>query len=70
VKPAIKSFPQYEGAILEYRAEQRKQILEQPRDGMEQGCTDFRNYLTGSGSDFHTEYADELRVLRKRKLPQ
>ena len=37
---------------------------------MEQGCGDYRNYLTGSGSDFNKEYADELRELRKRKLPQ
>lgn len=60
----------YEGAILEYRNEQREQILAQPRDGMEQGCAEFRDYLTGSGSDFQAEYADELRVLRKRQLPK
>lgn len=58
----------YEGAILEYRNEQREQLLAQPRDGMEQGCADFRGYLAGSGSDFNEEYAEELRVLRKRKL--
>ena len=66
----VRNVGKYEGAILEYRVEQRKQILEQPRDGMEQGCADFRNYLTGSGSDFHSEYAEELRVLRERKLPK
>ena len=60
----------YEGAILEYRNEQRDHILSQPRDGMEQGCAEFRDYLTGSGSDFLSEYADELSVLRKRKLPK
>lgn len=60
----------YEGAILQYRNEQRDEIMAQPREGMAQGCEDFRNYLTGSGSDFHAEYADELRVLRKRKLPK
>lgn len=58
----------YEGAILEYRSEQREQILAQPRDGMEQGCAEFRDYLNGSGSDFLAEYAEELAVLRKRKL--
>ena len=31
---------------------------------------DFRNYLNGSGSDFQKEYADELRVVRQRKLPK
>lgn len=60
----------YEGAILEYRNEQREQILAQPRDGMEQGCAEFRDYLTGSGSDFNVEYAEELRALRKRALPR
>ncbi|MGE0556681.1 MAG: hypothetical protein AB7E73_06670 [Burkholderiales bacterium] len=58
----------YEGAILEYRNGQREQILAQPRDGMEQGCAEFRDYLTGSGSDFNVEYAEELRALRKRAL--
>ena len=60
----------YEGAILEYRNEQREQILAQPRDGMEQGCAEFRDYLIGSGSDFRVEYAEELSILRKRKLPR
>ena len=69
-KEYMRSVGKYEGAILEYRKEQREQILAQPRDGIEQGCGDFRNYLTGSGSDFHKEYAGELRELRKRKLPQ
>ncbi len=66
----MRNIGKYEGSILEYRTGQREEILAQPRDGMEQGCTDFRNYLTGSGSDFHKEYAEELRELRKRKLPK
>lgn len=69
-KEYMRNVGKYEGSILEYRTESRDQILAQPRDGMAQGCSDFRNYLTGSGSDFNTEYADELRELRKRKLPQ
>ncbi len=69
-KEYMRSVREYEGSILEYRKEQREQILAQPRDGIEQGCGDYRNYLTGSGSDFHKEYADELRELRKRKLPK
>ncbi len=69
-KEYMRSVGKYEGSILEYRREQREQILAQPRDGIEQGCGDYRNYLTGSGSDFHREYADELRELRKRKLPK
>lgn len=68
-KEYMRNIGKYEGSILEYRKEQREQILAQPRDGIEQGCGDFRNYLTGSGSDFYREYADELRELRKRKLP-
>lgn len=66
----MRNIGKYEGSILEYRNEQRDEILAQPREGMEQGCADFRNYLTGSGSDFHKEYAEELRELRKRKLPK
>lgn len=66
----MRNVGKYEGSILEYRNENREQILAQPRDGIEQVCTDFRNYLTGSGSDFNKEYAAELRELRKRKLPQ
>jgi hypothetical protein len=69
-KEYMRNVGKYEGSILEYRTENRDQILAQPRDGMEQGCGDFRNYLTGSGSDFNKEYAEELRELRKRKLPQ
>ncbi|MGA0023786.1 MAG: hypothetical protein ACO3F9_03970 [Burkholderiales bacterium] len=66
----IRNVGKYEGAILEYRNEQRELILAQPRDGMEQGCAEFRDYLTGSGSDFNAEYAEELRALRKRALPR
>jgi hypothetical protein len=69
-KEYIRNVGKYEGAILEYRNGEREDLLAQPREGMEQGCTDFRNYLTGSGSDFNKEYAAELRELRKRKLPQ
>lgn len=66
----VRNIGKYEGTILEYRNNERDELLAQPRDGMEQGCSDFRNYLTGSGSDFNREYADELRVLRQRKLPK
>lgn len=69
-KEYMRNVGKYEGTILEYRTESRDQILAQPRDGIEQVCGDFRNYLTGSGSDFNKEYAAELRELRKRKLPQ
>lgn len=66
----MRNIGKYEGSILEYRTGKRDEILAQPRDGMDQACADFRNYLTGSGSDFHKDYADELRELRKRKLPK
>lgn len=69
-KEYMRNVGKYEGSILEYRTENREQILAQPREGIEQVCGDFRNYLTGSGSDFRKEYAEELRELRKRKLPQ
>lgn len=69
-KDYMRNIGKYEGSILEYRNGERDDLLAQPRDGMEQGCADFRNYLIGSGSDFNREYADELRVLRQRKLPQ
>lgn len=66
----MRNVGKYEGSILEYRNGQRDEILAQPRDGMDQACADFRNYLTGSGSDFRKDYAEELRELRKRKLPK
>lgn len=69
-KDYMRNIGKYEGTILEYRNGERDDLLAQPRDGMEQGCADYRSYLTGSGSDFHKEYADELRELRKRKLPK
>lgn len=69
-KEYMRNIGKYEGSIVEYRKEHREQILAQPRDGFAQVCSDFRNYLTGSGSDFSKDYADELRELRKRKLPQ
>lgn len=69
-KEYMRNVGKYEGAILEYRNDQRDELLAQPRDGMELFCGDFRNYLTGSGSDFNKEYAAQLRELRKRKLPQ
>jgi len=69
-KDYMRNVGKYEGSILEYRNGERDELLAQPRDGMEQGCADFRNYLTGTGSDFQKEYADELRVLRQRKLPK
>lgn len=69
-KDYMRNIGKYEGTILEYRNGERDDLLAQPRDGMEQGCADYRNYLTGSGSDFHREYAEELRELRKRKLPK
>jgi len=69
-KDYMRNIGKYEGTILEYRNGERDDLLAQPRDGMEQGCADYRSYLTGSGSDFTKEYADELRELRKRKLPQ
>lgn len=69
-KEYMRNVGKYEGSILEYRKNERDELLAQPRDGMEQGCTDFRNYLIGSGSDFQKEYAEELRMLRQRKPPK
>lgn len=69
-KDYMRNVGKYEGSVLEYRNGERDELLAQPRDGMEQGCADFRAYLIGSGSDFNREYAEELRVLRQRKLPQ
>lgn len=66
----MRNIGKYEGSILDYRNSERDELLAQPRDGMEQGCADFRNYLTGTGSDFQKEYAEELRVVRQRKLPK
>ena len=67
-KDYMRNVGKYEGYVLEYRNGERDELLAQPRDGMETACADFRNYLTGSGSDFNREYAEELRVIRQRKL--
>lgn len=69
-KEYMRNVGKYEGSILEYRNAERDELLAQPREGMEEGCADFRNYLNGSGSDFQKEYSEELRVLRQRKLPK
>lgn len=69
-KEYVRNIGKYEGTILEYRNDRRDEILAQPRDGIDRFCGDFRNYLTGSGSDFNRDYADELRELRKRRLPK
>lgn len=69
-KEYIRNLGRYEGSIMEYRSGHREQILGQPRDGIGQMCADFRGYLAGSGSDFRREYADELRLLRRRELPK
>ncbi len=69
-KEYMRNVGKYEGSIVEYRNDRRDELLAQPRDGMAQFCGDYRNYLTGSGSDFHREYAEELREIRKRKLPK
>jgi hypothetical protein len=66
----LRNLGKYEGAVIEYRNKERDELLAQPREGIGQGCADFRAYLAGSGSDFHKEYAEELRILRQRKLPK
>lgn len=69
-KDYMRNVGKYEGTVLEYRNGERDELLAQPRDAMEAACADFRNYLTGPGADFNREYAEELRVIRQRKLPK
>ena len=69
-KDYMRNIGKYEGAILEERKDYRERFAAQPRDEVDRLCRDFPGYLTGSGSDFNKEYADELRELRKRKLPK
>lgn len=66
----LRNLGKYEGAVIEYRNKERDELLAQPREGIVQGCADFRAYLAGAGSDFRKEYAEELRILRQRKLPK
>ncbi len=69
-KEYMRNIGKYEGAILEERNDYRDKFAAQPREEVERLCRDYPNYLVGSGSDFHKDYADELRELRKRKLPK
>lgn len=69
-KEYMRNIGKYEGAILEERNDYRDKFAAQPREEVDRLCRDFPNYLTGSGSDFNKDYADELRELRKRKLPK
>lgn len=67
-KEYMRNVGKYEGSVLDYRNGERDELLAQPRDSMELACADFHNYLIGPGSDFNREYAEELRVIRQRKL--
>lgn len=69
-KEYVRNIGKYEGAILQERNDYRDKFAAQPREEVERLCRDYPNYLVGSGSDFNKDYADELRELRKRKLPK
>ena len=66
----LRNLGKYEGAVIEYRNKERDELLALPREDMVRACADFRSYVAGQGSDFQKEYAEELRVLRQRKLPK
>lgn len=65
----LRNLGKYEGALIENRNRERDQLLAQPRAELALACADFRAQLAGTGLDFRKEFAEELRVIRLRKLP-
>jgi hypothetical protein len=66
----LRNLGKYEGALIENRNRERDELLAQPREDLVRACTDFRAQLGGGGLDFRKEFAEELRIIRQRKLPQ
>jgi len=60
----------FEGALLEERSSYRGQFVSAPRPDLEKLCGDYPAYLASADADFNVEYAEELREIRKRQLPQ
>jgi hypothetical protein len=65
----LRNLGKYEGALIENRNRERDQLLAQPRAELAKACADFRAQLAGTGLDFRKEFAEELRIIRQRKLP-
>jgi len=63
----LRNIGRHEGAILDYRMSVRDDLLGEPPEAAAKVCADFRGYLSGPGSDFQKEYAEELRLLRQRR---
>lgn len=66
----LRNLGKYEGALIENRNRERDELLAQPREELARACADFRAQLSGTGLDFRKEFADELRIIRQRKLPK
>lgn len=60
----------FEGALLEERGSYRGQFVSAPRPDLEKLCGDYPAFLASTDADFNVEYAEELREIRKRRLPQ
>lgn len=69
-KDYLRNIGKYEGSIVDYRISVRDDLLSGPQQESAQVCADFRGYLAGAGADLQKEYAEELRLLRQRKLPK
>ena len=66
----LRNLGKYEGALIENRNRERDELLAQPRDDLARACADLRTQLSGAGLDLRKEFAEELRTIRQRKLPQ
>lgn len=60
----------FEGTLLEERSSYRGQFVSAPRPDLEKLCREYPAYLASTDADFNVEYAEELREIRKRRLPQ
>jgi hypothetical protein len=58
----------YAGAVVGYREELKQQILARPPQELERHCREFPQYLRGEDGDLPRRYAEELKVIRQRKL--
>jgi hypothetical protein len=58
----------YEGLILKQREEVKQELLKGSRSDLEVLCRALPDFLQSGDSDLEREFAEELRVVRKRPL--
>jgi hypothetical protein len=58
----------YAGAVVQHREEVKGQFLAQGPQEIERRCREFPQYLRSDDADLRKRYAEELKLIRKRKL--